>query len=57
LGLILNFGGPCGSYSYLSVGLISGPGDRSSELLRGKAYKWGGTLTLLAEDEVVEALV
>ena len=41
----------------LGIGPVSRPCDLSHKLLRGRAYKRGGTLPLLTVDELVETLV
>ena len=49
-----------GSYRLLpdlGIGPVSRPCDLSPKLLRGRAYKRGGTLPLLAEAEPVETLM
>ena len=54
---VLLTGGPCRILSCLGIGPVSKPCDLSPKLLRGRAYKRGGTLPLLTKAELVETLM
>ncbi|KAL5137252.1 hypothetical protein HKD37_10G027642 [Glycine soja] len=56
-GFIHPTGGPCRLLPCLGIGPVSRPCDLSRKLLRGRAYKRGGTLPLLTAAETVETLV
>ena len=53
MGFICLTGGSCRLLPCLGIGLVSRPCDLSPKLLRGRAYKRGGTLPLLTEAEPV----
>ena len=57
MGFIRLTGGSCRLLPYLGIGPVSRPCDLSPKLLRGRAYKKGGTLPLLTEAEPVETLM
>ena len=57
MGLIRLTGGFCKLLPCLGIGPVSGPCDLNPKLLRGRAYKRGGTLPLLAEAKSVETLM
>ncbi|KAL5153226.1 hypothetical protein HKD37_19G052813 [Glycine soja] len=57
MGLICLTGGSCRLLPWLGIGPVSRPCDLSPKLLRGRAYKRGGTLPLLTEAEPVETLM
>jgi len=50
-------GDPSGSLPCLGIRLVSRPYDLSPKLLRGRAYKRGGTLPLLTKAKLVETLM
>jgi len=57
MGFILITGGFCRLHLCLGIGPVSGPCDLIPKLLRGRAYKRGRTLPLLAKVEPVETLM
>jgi len=57
MGFIYLTGGSCKLLPCLGIGPVSRPCDLSPKLLRGRAYKRGGTLPLLTEAEPVETLM
>jgi len=57
MGFICLTGGSCRLLPCLGIGLVSRPCDLSPKHLRGRAYKRGGTLSLLIEAESVETLM
>jgi len=57
MGLICLTGESCRLLPFLGNGAVSRPCDLSPKLLRGRAYKRGGTLPLLTEAEPIETLM